>query len=144
MLYIHSLSQSSGNTVCPALELCGVRVCQVGFSALLLISSVHVGSGAAPQSEEPRSSPLSLSLTRENRNTVLQIVKHVLTKDKLLGVEREKTESVVRPVKASLLTPVHLRMCLFTYTERRKKKQFYSILEKSTTLSRPGSNIRPE
>lgn len=49
--------------LCPALKLCGAGVCQVGFLALLLISLVHVGSGAATQSENPRSSPFPLSLS---------------------------------------------------------------------------------
>ena len=93
---IRSAYLSAVERLCPALELCGgVRVCQVGSSAPLLISSVHVGSGAAAQSEKPRSPPhpssFSVSLARENRNSPSQRVKHVLTKDKLLAAERGNT-----------------------------------------------------
>lgn len=44
-VYIQPISAEE--TVCPALALCGIRVCHVGSSALLLISSVHAGSKAA-------------------------------------------------------------------------------------------------
>lgn len=75
------------------------QVCQVGFSALSLISPVHMGSKIALQSGKPRSSPSSLSLCGEQKQYCSDAA--CTAKDKLLDAEKKQINRFITFVRTS-------------------------------------------